>query len=351
MEKKYTTHDNIVRVIECHKLGMSSTEIEQQTGVKCRTVQNLVAKFKASGSTTLPTHGHRGGTKAKVSPKSLLVLKRDLDLTPCLSARKIKENNPLLFGECSVRTVQRRVHQDLGYRKIKAKRKPLLTKKHIKDRLEFIRNHSEWGEEEWRSVLWSDEATFYVSDGSGKYVWRKPGSDPYQEKMIAKTVKFPAYIMVWGCFGYGGVGELVVLPRNTTVRKESYINLLNENLEASLLKTNTSVFQQDGAPAHTAKMVTKWLNQNRVNFIKKWPGNSPDLSPIENIWGIMKRRLQDKDTSNLEKLTAEVRSAWESISDDICHRLADSLPSRLKECKKKKGVLPNFSPHICEYPE
>ena len=48
---------------------------------------------------------------------------------------------------------------------------------------------------------------------------------------------------------------------------------------------STDIFQQDGAPVHTSKVAIKWLENNLNSFWGKgvWSGNSPDLSPIENL--------------------------------------------------------------------
>jgi hypothetical protein len=42
-------------------------------------------------------------------------------------------------------------------------------------------------------------------------------------------------------------------------------------------------FQQDGAPAHTAIAVQKWLTANFSAFWSKemWPPSSPDLNPMD----------------------------------------------------------------------
>ncbi len=55
------------------------------------------------------------------------------------------------------------------------------------------------------------------------------------------------------------------------------------------------IFQQDLAPAHTAKGIKSWFNGHGVTVLD-WPANSPDLNPIENIWGIVKRKMRDKIT-------------------------------------------------------
>src|SRR6218665_629353 len=48
------------------------------------------------------------------------------------------------------------------------------------------------------------------------------------------------------------------------------------------------IFQQDGAPAHTARVTQEWLHANCPEIIEKdrWPPNSPDLHPPDyNVWG------------------------------------------------------------------
>jgi len=47
--------------------------------------------------------------------------------------------------------------------------------------------------------------------------------------------------------------------------------------------------QQDGARARTSKATIAWLGANIKHYIppEERPPNSPDLSPIENVWSIM----------------------------------------------------------------
>ncbi len=60
-----------------------------------------------------------------------------------------------------------------------------------------------------------------------------------------------------------------------------------------LFKDADLFFQQDLAPALTAKSTKSWLNDHSVGVLD-WPTNSPDLNPIENLWSIVKRKMRNK---------------------------------------------------------
>ena len=57
-----------------------------------------------------------------------------------------------------------------------------------------------------------------------------------------------------------------------------------------LLQGHSCLFQQDNAKPHSAHVTTAWLHGKRVRALV-WPACSPDLSPIENVWHIMKHKI------------------------------------------------------------
>ncbi len=80
-----------------------------------------------------------------------------------------------------------------------------------------------------------------------------------------------------------GVGPLCFWKTNITA--PVYQDILEHFMLPSadqLFKDADFIFQQDLAPAHTAKSTKSWLNDHSVGLLD-WPVNSPDLNPIENL--------------------------------------------------------------------
>ncbi len=160
---------------------------------------------------------------------------------------------------------------------------------------------------------------------------------------MKSSVKFPQSVMIWGTMSSDGVGPLCFLKTNVTA--PVYQEILEHFMLPSadqLFKDADFIFQQDLAPAHTAKSTKSWLNDHGVGVLD-WPANSPDLNPIENLSGIVKRKMRDTRPNNADELKATVKETWASIPPQQCHKLITSMPRRIEAVIKAKGALPVLS--------
>uniref|UniRef100_A0A2L2YHU5 Transposase, partial n=1 Tax=Parasteatoda tepidariorum TaxID=114398 RepID=A0A2L2YHU5_PARTP len=145
--------------------------------------------------------------------------------------------------------------------------------------------------------------------------------------------------MFWGCFGYNGVGPLQ--PIDGMMRSEQYITILGKKVVPELKKRypdGTGIFQQDLAPCHTSKIVKKFMSENQIETLE-WPGNSPDINPIENLWAICKNRLLNMDCTTMEKLITALIHVWYKDTNIIndCKKLVESMPNRVQMLIKCRG--------------
>ncbi|RDD37107.1 Transposable element Tcb1 transposase [Trichoplax sp. H2] len=147
--------------------------------------------------------------------------------------------------------------------------------------------------------------------------------------------------MVWGCFSASGVGYLHFLPPNSTMRKGNYRLMLNKVLLDELQRANCNIFMHDKAPAHTAAAVSEWLSKNQIKVLP-WPGNSPDLNPIENLWKLIKDRVAAKKSQSLASLTINIQAVWNEFPVNYCVNLVSSIPKRIA------GIIANNGYH-CKY--
>ncbi len=99
---------------------------------------------------------------------------------------------------------------------------------------------------------------------------------------------------------------------------------------------HSALFQHDNDPKHTSKATVVFLKKNRVKVIQ-WPSMSPDLNPIEHLWGILKRQVEHHSPSSIQSLKEVLLEEWKKIDLAKCRQLVHSMPRRLGAVIKNHG--------------
>ncbi len=87
----------------------------------------------------------------------------------------------------------------------------------------------------------------------------------------------------------------------------------------------------------TLPKVPKVGSMTMVLLVLDWPANSPDLNPIKNLWGIIKRKMRDTRPNNTDDLKAAIKATWAFITPEQCHRLIVFMPHRIDSVIHAKG--------------
>jgi len=221
------------------------------------------------------------------------------------------------------------------------KKKPFLSKRHRKARMDFALTHQYWTMEDWKKVVWSDETKInrLGSDGR-KWVWKKAGEN-LSDRLVQGTVKFGGgSLMVWGCMLWEGVGYACKIDGR--MDGDLYLKILEEDLQESISyfgKTKGDViFQQDNDPKHTCHKAQTWFEDHDFKVLS-WPAQSPDLNPIEHLWDHLKRKLAGYEVAprGMLELWERVEEEWNKIDAEVCQNLIESMPRRVAAVLKAKG--------------
>ena len=140
----------------------------------------------------------------------------------------------------------------------------------------------------WRQVVFSDEKKFNLDgpDGLASYWHDLRG----EEKVFSTRHQGGASLMLWGAISFYGTSHLVRIDGN--MDSTLYCSVLEEDLLPFAAENlgEEWTFQQDGASCHRSNYTKNWLRSKNVKLLD-WPAKSPDLNIIENVWGLLARRV------------------------------------------------------------
>ena len=159
-------------------------------------------------------------------------------------------------------------------------------------------------------------------------VWRATNERYNSDCVVSKSSNRQS-VMFWGLITIHGVGLLQVCP--SPMNHKDYIDIIEQ---AAIQESGHFgyKFMDDNAPIHRAGAVINWKNDNSV-ISEDWPPRSPDLNPIENIWAIIKNKLNklENKPKTISELILSFGEFWYSMPNSHVKNLYSSLPNRLQK--------------------
>ena len=95
-----------------------------------------------------------------------------------------------------------------------------------------------------------------------------------------------------------------------------YKKLVSDNLLP--LWTQGYKLFQDNAPIHVSESTKKCLNANGIDKLQ-WSSRSPDLNPMQNLWGVLTRIVYRKGRqfNSINALRKAIIHVWTEISLEV----------------------------------
>ena len=160
----------------------------------------------------------------------------------------------------------------------------------------------------------------------------KSGKGEIFEKIARPMPKYPKGIMVSAGISYKGVGKLIFITgTQTSFSYQQTLEYFKEDIDR--LDKNL-FFQQDNATCHVGKKSTEYINSNFLNKLDFWPPNSPDLSPIEELWAIVEDQLNKYEFQTIEQMSKKLQWIWNRIPKLVCRHLIDSFDKKIDLIKE-----------------
>ena len=97
-----------------------------------------------------------------------------------------------------------------------------------------------------------------------------------------------------------------------------------------------AILMQDNASSHTAYITKGTLHQMAIRLLW-WPSNSPDLNPIENVWRLLKHRVQRRFPKSKDELRAIIQEEWDKITVQDIRKYCINMNDRCWAVIKAKG--------------
>ena len=273
-----------------------------------------------------------------------------------VTVRSLVEESGLSFQVASRRTYSRYLNE-LGYYYFSARRKGILSANDKKVRLQFARNMKQ--ELIRNPDFWKNEISFYLDGVSFVHksnpksgaasnrarVWRRREEGLQVTAKGCKDLAGGRRLHVIVAIAYGK-GVILKVPYEK-MTGEFFATFIREHFNLTFAKAGPKadgrrLFVMDNDPSQTSRAAKLALEDIEGRF-HEIPPRSPDLNPIENIFHLVKRYLDQEAISKniiretFDEFSVRVLEAFGNIPVEIIDKTISSMNRRITAILASKG--------------
>jgi transposase len=316
-------------IISLHKFAdWSNYRIAQTLHCSHHTVADTLKRYEETGDVSDRERSGRPPLLESHSSEykvALDVVKKHRQYSAAQLAKYLRLERGVDISASTMKNFLHRLH----FHPVHFRKRPLLTEKHREKRLRFaLENHGE----EWDDVIFTDEK-FFLFGPEGVRLWKRPQEEEICGFVPMERTKF----MVWGGIWKGGKTGLFIAE--DSIDSGEYQNILWEYLISPQHEEFLQYMRvlQDNAAPHTSASTRDFLDNFEVELVEDYPPMSPDINPIERVWGWMVNYINHRDAKTPHRYQRLIEEAWEMCPQKTIDAFIFHVPSILKEIEEKKG--------------
>lgn len=315
--------------------GLSVSTVARKLGVHRNTVVRWWDRYCTAGEAKRKVGSGRPRLASRVQERRLCLAVKRNRFAPV--SRVYPRWATACRIQCSSRTA-RRIVFSAGLRSCRPLIRIPLSPTHRRLRKQWAHEHAHWPVGQWMNVLWTDESRFSLDFCDGRVRVRRFPGERFTDCAIAQHDRFGGgSVMIWA--GIWGTGRTVALQIQGTLTAARYRDEVVLPIIVPTVHQHELILQQDNARPHVARVVMATMRNHNVRILP-WPSRSPDLSPIEQLWDELGRRIYQSETqvpTSLDSLAQRLKEEFAIIPQDTVRNLIRSVPNRLQECYQRSG--------------
>lgn len=332
MRRYLTLHEKQL-AIQLHVRGFNNTLIARRFNCNRMTIGNMISSWKKGYFLEQKARAPR---RLKLSAQQVYNVHNYFVKNPfstydqCVKKLKLPVNN---------KTIGRVLSRN-GVRNYVASYKDFLSIQNQIKRLKFAIKYKDWTAIDWLKVSFLDEKTIQTYSNGKVLVKRKLKERYDSDKIISQEKQNTKNkINLVGLVSSDGPNMLYSV--STKLKSDEFEELIRTRVEKIV---RNKIVLMDNASIHSNGL--GYLIDTGVDVLDDFPPKSPDLNIIENVWGMLQKKLNIKlrhvTISTKEQLLQLIEESWSEIPVDFIKNCILSMPDRLNEIIKMKGKQTHY---------
>jgi transposase len=320
-----------IKAVKLSTQRKSENEIARICKKDKRWVRRTIGRFNELGH--FKNRPSQGGI-SKLTPVDETNLINQIKEVPHASLRKVAKAFQTEDGEHVSPSTIRRLLKSKGLYPHRFQRSPRLTQQQKEKRVEFAK---QFRRKSWEFGVFWDEKEFELFgplNRKNDVIWSERG-----KQYIHGEVAHPSKFKIAAAISSRGATRLV--PYEGSITSNKYQSMLKEALPdiIKMYPNGDWFLVQDSATCHTSQASQEFLDQNVPDRIRPiaWPANSPDINPIENVFGYQQDKVNQKSPKTLLALKKVVQDEWGNLSPKECAKFISAVPKKLKKIIENQG--------------